>query len=372
MTKLELVQARLRQEQDRNRQLAVSAREELTEVRRELREARKRLEPLEEAEAERRMRAEAVQAVLTRGATIARWNVVRAPPSSSPGIPNLLLSDLHVNESIDPRQTLGASAFSPAKAAKRLKTCFQSTVDLGVNHMVRPSHDGIVVPVLGDLLDLLGGFIHPGERQSQPIGVDAAALVAELLEPGFRLFADAFGGVRSYWVTGNHGRITQKMPFCDRNATNLDAVVFHILEGRLRNDKRITMELAGGPRILWTVCGHRFLGLHGDPASGMPSGGDSESGWVNIVARGVKRLRSAHMQIGQPFDTAVLGHGHQHLVLPGAITNGSLPGYSEYASARAMPYEEPKQVLFYVHPRYGVTCTWPVLVAPENRLGVQK
>lgn len=368
MTKEQQLRGLLDREQARNRDLARASREEIAALKRETRDLRRALEPLQAQEAERRLRAEELAGAQTGGTDLARWNVTRSPPRSSPGIPTLVLSDLHVNQTIDPNQVLGVNAFGPDRAAARLKTCFETAVDLGQNHMVRPSHDGIVVPVLGDLLDLLGGYFHASERQARPVGIDAAALVADLLQPGFELLAEAFGGVRSYWVTGNHGRLTPQMPFEDRNAKNLDAAVFHILEGRLRGDKRITMELAMGPRMIYSVCGHRFLILHGDPASGMPKGGDSESGAVNVVARGVKRLRSLHLQISRPFDTAIMGHWHTRIVIPGAIVNGCLPGFGEYGSGRAFPYEVPQQTLFYTHAKHGPTCHWPIFVAKEKRV----
>ena len=331
-------------------------------LRSEVRKLERALLPLRAAEERRVIIAERLSR--SAGTTVAKWEAPRGKSDrNGPGTPTLLISDLHVNESVDPRQVLGANAFSPARAKTRLEACFRTAVDLGLNHMVKPSYHGIVVPVLGDLLDLLGGLFHRSERSADPIGLDAAAMCADLLEPGFRLLADAYGSVRSPWVTGNHGRYMLEMPFQDRSAKSLDAAVFHILEGRLRGDKRFQFELAPGPRLIYTVEGVRFLALHGDPASGMPRGGDSEAGAANLVARGVKRLRSLHLQIGMPFDVAVMGHFHTEMRLPGALVNGSLPGYGEYSFGRAFPYEPPKQLLFFTHPRMGITCSWPLYVA---------
>ncbi len=283
-----------------------------------------------------------------------------------PGTPTLFLSDLHVNESIDPRQTLAPNAFSPARARLRLEECFKTAVDLGLNHMVKPAYRGIYVPVGGDLLDVLGGGQHPGERQGSPAYVDAAAMVADLLEPGFRLLADAFGEVYSPWVTGNHGRLTYSMPFNDRSAKSLDAAVYYILEGRLRGDKRFHFELAPGPKLVYQVYDHRYLLLHGDPASGMPNYGGALGGPASTIARGVVLLRSACQQFGLHFDTAVVGHYHQFMVLPGAIVNGSLKGYDEYAAGRSFPYEEPRQAFWFTHPKYGITCSWPIYVSKSE------
>lgn len=335
-------------------------------LRAEVRKLERALAPLRAAEERRAIVAERIRQ--SAGTTVAKWEAPKGKPDrDGPGTPTLLLSDLHVNETVDPKQVLGANAFSPARAKTRLESCFRRAVDIGLHHMVKPSYHGIVVPVLGDLLDLLGGLFHRAERSADPVGLDAAAMCADLLEPGFRLLADAYGSVRSPWVTGNHGRYMVEMPYQDRSAKSLDAAVYHILEGRLRKDKRFTFELAPGPRLIYSIYGVRFLALHGDPASGMPRGGDSEAGAANLVARGVKRLRSLHLQIGMPFHVAVMGHFHTEMRLPGAFVNGSLPGFGEYSFGRAFPFEPPKQLLFFTHPRVGITATWPLYVAHEEK-----
>lgn len=347
MTREQQLQQQVRREQDRNRQLAARVRELET-----TREARQRA--LSDAELRALRPSEVV--FKTRG----------GPPRKGPGTPTLLLSDLHVNESVDPRQVLGTNAFGPEEARRRLESLFATAVDLGIHHMVKPSYDGIVVPVAGDLLDVLGGAQHPDERQATPRYVDAAALVADLLEPGFRLLADAFGSVRSPWVTGNHGRLTGSMPFQDRSAKSLDAAVYHILEGRLRRDRRFQFELAPGPKLLYQVYDHRYLLLHGDPASGMPRGGSALGGSASTIARGLVQMASSMAARGLRYDTAVLGHFHTYMVLPGGIVNGSLIGYNEYAEGRSFSFEEPRQAFWFTHPKYGITCSWPIYVAKRE------
>lgn len=334
-----------------------SLRDEVRDLRREL----KSLRPLQERAAQEAAMLESLRGAQQRPAQ-SGLPVPKGPPRKGPGTPTLYLSDLHINETVDPRQTLTPNAFSPARAKLRLDECFRTAVDLGINHMVKPSYDGIEVPVGGDLLDVLGGGQHAGERQADPRYVDAAAMVADLLEPGYLMLADAFGSVRSRWVTGNHGRLTFSMPFQDRTAKSLDAVVYWILEGRLRKDRRFKFELAPGPKLLYQVYGHRYLLLHGDPASGMPNFGGALGGPASTIARGVVLLRSACQQFGLHFDTAVIGHFHQYMVLPGAIVNGSLKGYDEYAAGRSFPYEEPRQAFWFTHPKYGITCSWPIYV----------
>lgn len=366
MTDREFYQQKLLEERQRNEAVLKRAHAENKALFAELRKARAELEPLRKEAIERAHVEDALSKSIAVPAP-APWTLKTKKPDGGPGIPTLLLSDLHINETVIGSQILGANSFSPEEGRARLRECFETAVDLGKNHMVKPSYDGCVIPVAGDLLDLLGGFLHTSERAAYLVMMDAAAGLADMLEPGFRLMADAYGNVYSPWVTGNHGRLTVQMPFQDRSAKSLDAAVYYILEGRLRGDKRFKFELAPGPRLIYSIGEYRYLLLHGDPASGMPRGGDSEAGPPNVVARGVKRLRSLHLQLGLPFDTAVMGHYHMRMVLPGAIVNGSLKGFDEYASGRSFPYEAPQQMFWFTHRKYGITAQWPIYVGRKER-----
>lgn len=365
---------KLKHDRERVRRLTEEAGEGLERERRlrkQVKELERELEPLRAAEQARQEEAAALQAAVGR-ASASRLNFTRRPPKKGPGTPFLFLSDLHMNERVASEQIHGVNDFSPAIAKRRLEECFETAVDLARNHMVNPAYvDGIVVPVGGDLFDVLQGRLHRAERLSEPRGVEAAEFVANVLEPGFRLLADAFGHVYSPWVRGNHGRLDAKMSFHDQAAMNLDRAVYSILEGRLRHDRRFQFEFAPGPRLVFSVYPgteheHRYLLLHGDEASGMPRIGDAEAGFVNTVARGVKRLRSLHMQLGLPFDTALVGHFHQYGELPGCITNGSLPGFNEFANGRAFAFDPPRQAFWFHHPKYGITCRWPIYVGKNE------
>ena len=68
------------------------------------------------------------------------------------------------------------------------------------------------------------------------------------------------------------------------------------------------------------------------------------------------------MQIGQDYDTLVLGHWHRYISTRQIIVNGSLCGYNEYAFLGNFPYEPPIQALWITHPDRGITFQMPVYV----------
>ena len=53
------------------------------------------------------------------------------------------------------------------------------------------------------------------------------------------------------------------------------------------------------------------------------------------------------------YDTMILGHFHQYLVIPGVIVNGSLKGYDEYAYVSNFGFETPRQAFWVTTPEHG-------------------
>ena len=85
-------------------------------------------------------------------------------------------------------------------------------------------------------------------------------------------------------------------------------------------------------------------------------------GMLGPVLRGDHKKRTREMQVGQHYDTMIMGHWHQWTPLSRVIVNGSLKGYDEYAASGNFQYEAPKQGLWITHPDLGITFTMPVLV----------
>jgi len=92
-------------------------------------------------------------------------------------------------------------------------------------------------------------------------------------------------------------------------------------------------------------------------------GGDGIIGSVGPIMRGRAKMAAFCEARRTPFDTLLLGHWHQHMMLPGVIVNGSLKGPDEYTlgTLRARP-EPAGQALFFVHPAYGITSHWLIRV----------
>jgi hypothetical protein len=74
--------------------------------------------------------------------------------------------------------------------------------------------------------------------------------------------------------------------------------------------------------------------------------------------------------VGRDFDTLIIGHWHTYINTPGIIVNGALKGYDEYARlAIRAAYQPPIQALWFVHPDWGITASWPVYLEKARTAG---
>lgn len=284
------------------------------------------------------------------------WLTPKTAKRSSHGTPVLMLSDLHWGEVVRAEQIGGVNSYDLATARKRLR----HTVDTAI-HLCRildadMRYDGIVVPLAGDNVS---GDIHEELQATNELATIPTVLdLAEHLEGAIGLLADTFGKVYVPCVTGNHGRNTRKTWAKDRHHTSFDWLLCQILRKSFRGDSRVTIDVADGPDLLFTVHQHRYLLTHGDR---LGSGGDGLIGFLGPVTRGDHKRRTRQQQIAQPYDTLICGHWHQYVHTRRLIVNGSLKGYDEYAYTEAFPFEVPQQALWVVHPKHGETFRMPVV-----------
>ena len=284
------------------------------------------------------------------------WLIERKPSAKSPGVPTLLLSDWHFGEVVDPDQIGGCNSYSLEIARKRAKRCIQSTIDLLTSHMVNPDYPGIVLALAGDMIsgDIHDELRETNELASLPTVVDLFGVLTWAIET----LADQFGNVFIPCVTGNHGRTTNKPRHKNRHHTNYDWLLYSLLEKRFESDDRIRFLVSDGADACYKIFRIRYLLTHGDQFRG----GDGMIGALGPIIRGDHRKRGRNTQIGQSYDTMILGHWHQLIQMQRLIVNGSLVGYSEYAWDGNFPYEPPRQALWITHPEYGITFQMPVLV----------
>lgn len=275
------------------------------------------------------------------------------------GTVTLLLSDLHLDEVVNPSEMQGVNAYNRAIAELRLKATFEKAVSTARDHLAGIAYDGCVLLLGGDLIS---GWIH--EELTETNEATVPATVVYWLDPlaaGIGMLADEFGKVHVAGVVGNHGRVTKKPRAKLRAQDNIDWLIYRMLERDFRGDGRITWQIPDSSDCMVPIYDTRFLLTHGDQFRG----GSGIAGALSPLMLGHHRKIKRQMAVDQPFDLMVCGHWHQYWHGKGLIVNGSLKGLDEYAFQGNFEFEPPQQAMWVTTPERGVTFSWPI--QPQNR-----
>ena len=283
----------------------------------------------------------------------------------APGVPTLQLSDFHWGERVFSKQVNNVNEYTVSIARERLRYCVDTAIHLCRILDRDMRYPGIVVPLGGDMVS---GAIHEELRASNEIPTMPTVLdLVDNLVPAIKTLADTFGAVFLPCVSGNHGRDTMKIYAKGRNHTSFDWLTYQFLARALKHDKRITFYIPEGSDAAYRVYGYKYLLTHGDQFRG----GDGMIGALGPILRGDHKKRSRDAQVGMDYDTMVIGHWHQRIMLNRVIVNSCLKGYDEYAFTSNFPFEQPSQNLWITNPRYGITYSMPVYVDPTYKVKPQ-
>lgn len=277
------------------------------------------------------------------------------------GTPFLLLSDLHLDEVVQPAEVMGMNAYNRRIAEMRLGNTFQGAVKIARDYWSNIKYDGIVAPLMGDLYS---GDIHEELTQTNEDTLLGSILHwTDHLSAGISLLADEFGKVHVPVVVGNHSRRTRKPRSKFRARDNFDWFTGHLLAKMFKNDKRVTFDVSESPDTTVSVYGYKIMVTHGDQANG----GNGIGGAFMPIMRLDAKKRARQAAVNQQFDLMVLGHWHTLMFAPNFVVNGTIKGFDEYAFTSNFSYEEPSQAMFLMTPEHGKTYTAPVFCADRKK-----
>lgn len=292
----------------------------------------------------------------------------RTPPSwlKAPGKPKghraqpwLLLSDLHLDEVVNPAEVQGVNAYNREIARLRLHETARRFVSITRDYWTGVTYDGAVVPLAGDIFS---GDIHEELTQtnedtvlgSLDYWIDELAAVLSML-------ADEFGKVHVPVVVGNHGRRTRKPRSKMRARDNFDWFLGMALQRIFRDDDRVTFDVSESADLLVESYDRRVMLTHGDQARG----GNGIAGIYSPIMKLDARKTQRQAAVSQPYDLLVMGHWHSLIFGAGWVVNGSLKGYDEYAFTSNFELEPPAQAAWLMSPEHGRT--WMTPIYPMDR-----
>lgn len=277
------------------------------------------------------------------------------------GVPALMLSDLHYGEVVKAEEVFYVNEYDSNIAEARIRKTMDRTIHLTHNVLREPKFPGIVLVLGGDNIN---GMIH----EELTVGSDKRLMeqilgIADILHGVILKALKVYGRVFIPGVPGNHGRATFKTWTKFTAATNADWLVYQLLERYLaqqvaRGD--IVFMCPPARDVTFRIAGRGYRLSHGDQFRG----GDSIIGPLGPVTRGDQKKRT--MAMGLPhdremYDTLLIGHFHQLLMMSRLIMNGATKGYDEYSLSNNFSYQPPQQALWMTHERHGINHYMPVL-----------
>jgi len=292
-----------------------------------------------------------------------KWTTKTPKAGKHHGTPWLLLSDLHLDEVVQPAEIGGVNAYNRRIAEMRLRATFQGAAELPRRYWSGIEYDGIVVAMLGDIYS---GDIHDELAQTNEDTILGSVLHwSDQLAAGIALLADEFGKVHVPVVVGNHGRRSRKPRAKFRARDNFDWFTGHLLARTFAGDSRVTFDVSDSADLVVSTYGTRVMCTHGDQASGGAGIGGIWPPIMRLDAR--KRQRQA--AVNQPYDQLVMGHWHSLTFGRDWVVNGTTKGMDEYSHISNFGFEVPQQGMFLITPEHGRTWTAPIYCQDPKKEG---
>ena len=277
----------------------------------------------------------------------------------------LVVSDAHVGEVVDSIQTGGISHYNFDTFRYRLQYLAERTIRLLKDKLNGYIFEELQVFMLGDIIS---GNIHEelvatNEYTALECVYGAATVFAQF----FMDLAREFPKIVVPCLYGNHGRMVQK-PSAKNRFVNWDYVFYNQLDALLKNQKNIQFIIPKSFYLMHKIFDFNLLLMHGDYGI--------NGGFAGIPFYGIQRasFRLSELLSKQEdlLDMIVMGHFHTLTVLDrvhggNIIMNGSIIGGTEYSVGKMFTANQPKQILFGLHPQKGKTFQYDVNLsfAPE-------
>lgn len=286
---------------------------------------------------------------------VPKWQTVKKAKKIHRATPMLFLSDLHLDEVVQPEEVEFINAYNREIAKARYERVINKTVDVLKTYVSGLEFDGMVVAFGGDIMT---GDIHEElARTNEGTIMESIVYWVPELASGLAYLADELQ--IPLWipcVRGNHDRYSKKKPAKKQSQESFSWIIYHWLADHFRARDDIEFAISTAADLAFPVYDTNFVLTHGDQFRG----GSGIAGIYSPIMKGQARKQQRNASIGRPFDYMIMGHFHQLIWGQKIIVNGSLKGYDEYAYDSNFEYEDPRQALWIVTPEKGMTMQMPI------------
>jgi hypothetical protein len=249
----------------------------------------------------------------------------------------IVLSDWHVEETVDPSTINGLNEFNLEIAEQRIKKVFENAVMLieGARHT--SCIKDLVVAVLGDMIT---GYIHEELQETNSLSPTEASLFVQDHLVGGLEFLKKHSGCRSITVpavSGNHGRTTKKNRSGSTEYRNsYEWLLYKQMERFYRSDPKIKWKVENGKHNWLDIQGHDVRFSHGHA---FQYNGGVGGAFVPI------RRKIGKWNETRKADWDAFGHLHTHIKDESWCMNNCLIGYGAYALDIGAKCTRPSQTL---------------------------
>jgi hypothetical protein len=292
-----------------------------------------------------------------------KWGKPKKRAGKNEATALIMLSDLHLDEVIDPAEVAGMNAYNREIALQRLQRAADGAIRLGTELMAGFQITNAVVIFGGDMVH--GNLHDNAEWNETPSVIATVDYWADHLAKFLDTIASAFGPTHVTSVVGNHGRNTLKPRTRGRVIDSFDHHLTRLVQRHYRDDSRFTWNVPMSADAYVNVYDHRLLVTHGDQARG----GSGISGLFTPIALLDSRKRKRDASFGRSYDHLLMGHWHQYIRGNGFTVNGSLCGVNAYAYLGNFGYEPPAQAFGIITPEHGMTIEAPIYCSDRKTEG---
>ena len=269
----------------------------------------------------------------------------------------ILLSDLHVEEGVDPKKVNWLNEYNLEIADRSLKEVFQRALKLLEHERHLANIKSAVLWIGGDQIS---GFIHPELMEGNSLSpLSACRWVKERLLSGIKFLLDNAGLDELKIITsyGNHGRSTEKRRIATGAANSFEYDMYLSMRESIQH-KNLSWQIGDG--YLNYIHVHDYLCRfhHGDAMKYHGAIG-------GITTTVEKAIRAWDQQMKA--DYSFSGHFHQFMAAPHWVSNGSLIGYSPFGIEIKCEFEEPCQAFCVIDKDRGMTVVKKIFCRPPYR-----
>jgi len=253
----------------------------------------------------------------------------------------LNIADAHFGEVVSIEQT-SINEYNPQIAKERLDRLFLQTI----NYCEEIGVYDIDINFMGDLIT---GSIHEELRENAAlVTVDAVIQLADYLAQWiYKLHKEGFIIKNIRAIPGNHGRVTLKPRFKDKNKENFEWFLYEFMKRELKGIVEnfiIPEDLVYITKVFDTS----LALIHGD----ILKKGTALSPVGGTWARDAALLNGVFREHGKSFDILLFGHFHQgNIMFPSfdgtkLLSVGSIKGADEFSIAAVKAGSRPNQAIF--------------------------